>query len=118
MNLDNLYTATKCGHRTKLTGLVSAFNETVQIKIGNDGCLVKYCLDCIGEMTIQCALCGRPLFIGHPITIYTIYNDEPLYFVGCIDLDCAVAGVADRVGFWLPGDNGKGVARVCQQPTR
>lgn len=124
------YTAVKCGHRTKRSGSVSAFGCTINTKMrrNRDGS-VDYCLDCIGKMAIQCAWCGDPIFIGDPITLYTprgefkvpehavIYNNEPLQLVGCLSLNCAETG-ADRAGFWLPGENTRGVCSACQLPTR
>ncbi len=119
------YTATKCGHRTKLAGQVSAFGQTITTKMSmNKSGSVDYCLDCIAKMAIQCAFCGDPIFIGDPITLYTprdgfqipdhavVYREEPLQLVGCLGSNCADTG-ADRAGFWLPGENGKGrVQRV------
>lgn len=121
------YTATKCGHRTKRGGSVSAFGHTITTQMPkNEGSSVDYCLDCIGKMAIQCAWCGDPIFIGNPITLYTprddfqvpehavVYNKEPLQLVGCLGWNCAETG-ADRAGFWLPGEDGKG--RVQRVPT-
>lgn len=119
------YRATKCGHRTKRTGGVSAFGHRIVTKmpINEDGSM-DYCLDCIGKMAIQCAWCGNPIFIGRPITLYSpvgdfkvpehavIYEKEPLQLVGCLGWNCADSG-ADRAGFWMPGEDGKGrVERV------
>jgi hypothetical protein len=138
MNIDDLflrlgslsplrYKAVKCGHRTKRSGPVSAFGCTITTKMPkNDGGSVDYCLDCIGKMTIKCAWCSDPIFIGNPITLYTprgefqvpehavVYNKEPLQLVGCLGWNCADTG-ADRSGFWLPGEDGKG--RVQRMPT-
>src|SRR3989344_6557684 len=114
------YVAVKCGHRTKRSGPVSAFERTITTKMpmNENGC-VDYCLDCIGKMAIRCAWCGDPIFIGNPITLYTphgdfqvpehaiVYNKEPLQLVGCLGWNCAETG-ADRAGFWLQGEDGKG----------
>lgn len=114
------YTATKCGHRTKRTGKVSAFGRVIitQMPTNKSG-KVDYCLNCLGKMAIRCAWCGGPIFIGDPITLYTpkddfqvpeytvIYREKPLQLVGCLGWDCADTG-ADRAGFWLPGENRKG----------
>jgi len=121
------YTAEKCGHRTKRSGSVSAFGCTIITKMPiNERRTVDYCLECIAKMAIQCAWCTNPIFIGHPITLYTprsnftvpehavVYRQEPLQLVGCLGWDCAHTG-ADRAGFWLPGDDGKG--RVQRVPT-
>ena len=73
-------------------------------------------------MAIQCAWCGEPIFIGDPITLYTphrdfqipahavVHSENPLQLVGCLRWGCADTG-ADRAGFWLPGENGKGCVR-------
>lgn len=120
------YTASKCGHRTRLSGRVSVFGAAVTTTMPKqeDG-LPEYCLDCISKMAIRCAWCKDPIFIGDPITLYTptnpdfevhehavVYNKDPLQVVGCLGWNCADTG-ADRAGFWLPGNDGKGsVSRV------
>lgn len=121
------YVATKCGHRTEQEGRVLAFEHSTITKMQeNESGSVDYCLDCIGKMAIQCAWCGKPIFIGDPITLYTprrdsktpehamIYNKEPLQLVGCLRGNCAESG-ADRAGFWLPNENDKG--HVDRVPT-
>lgn len=120
------YMATICGHHTKRTGKISAFGHTVTTKMPiNEEGSVDYCLDCIAKMAIRCAWCGHPIFIGRPITLYSpisdnfkipehavVYEREPLQLVGCLRWDCAETG-ADRAGFWMPGEDGKGcVERV------
>lgn len=121
------YTATKCGHRTRQTGVVSAFGKTIAIKMPrNEYGSVDYCLKCIGKMAIRCAWCGNPIFIGNPITLYTpkqndfkipdyavIYSENPLQLVGCLGWNCAITG-ADRAGFWVPGEDGKGCVERVQ----
>ncbi len=63
-------------------------------------------------MTIQCAWCGEPIFIGDPVTLYLPrYEDMEVpghavpygkgAFVGCLRWECAESGT-DRVGFWYP----------------
>jgi len=141
------YKATKCGHRTKQTGRVSAFGQSTVMKMPkNKVGSVDYCLDCIGIMTVRCAWCCDPIFIGSSITLYSpgpregffssreptdaqekrkqkdfalpdgavIYFEHPLTLVGCLGWNCADTG-ADRAGFWLPGEDGKG--RVQRVPT-
>lgn len=77
---------------------------------------VSYCLDCVEKMKIVCPWCGKPIFIGDYITLYTpkdpnfvipkgsvIYSKEPLRLVGCQRTSCANTG-ADYCGFWdIPG---------------
>ena len=65
-------------------------------------------------MAIRCAWCGKPIFIGDPVTLYSSaeknfqipeyavrYSENPIKLVGCMRWDCAETG-ADRCGFWLP----------------
>ena len=104
----------KCGHETKLKDEVVAFGETTitMIKSHEDG-TVDYCHKCLEKMAIQCAWCGKPIFIGDLITLYSPagkfevpnyavkYNENPLQFVGCPRSNCADTG-ADYFGRWLP----------------
>ena len=120
--------AVKCGHQTHRTGKVSAFGQSIKTKmpINEDG-TVDYCLDCLAKMVIRCGWCGEPIFIGNPITLYTppedfeipyyavIYNEDPLQIVGCLGWDCAQSG-ADRAGFWVPGEDGKGQVERVRTP--
>lgn len=104
----------KCGHETKLKGEVKAFNETTTIEIiPHDDGSIDYCHKCLEKMTILCAWCGKPIFIGDMITLYTPmgkfeiseyvvkYNENPLQLVGCPRSNCAETG-ADYCGRWLP----------------
>ncbi|NTW30199.1 MAG: hypothetical protein HGA33_02895 [Candidatus Moranbacteria bacterium] len=64
-------------------------------------------------MAIRCAWCGKPIFIGDPVTLYSPnegfeipeyavrYSEDPLRLVGCLRWDCADSGI-DRSGFWMP----------------
>lgn len=111
------YTASVCGHQTKLVGVIND---------GKEDCLMRmqvaeserpeYCLKCVGEMSIQCAWCGEPIVIGEPITLYVprdgtgipaparvvpyIENGQMAY-VGCLGWGCADSG-ADVCGRWMP----------------
>ena len=119
------YTAEKCGHDTRRSGRIHAFDtyRSKQMPLNMNG-TADWCLDCIGKMTIRCAWCGNPIFIADPITLYVPnkpdelpeyavrYGDDPVSVVGCMLMSCADTS-ADRSGFWMPGDDGKGrVARV------
>lgn len=105
----------QCGHETKLQDEVSAFGQTTVTTITphKDG-KVEYCHRCLEKMAICCAWCGKPIFIGDPVTLYTrrnkdfvipscaiIFAHDPLQLVGCLRWNCAESG-ADRAGFWLP----------------
>lgn len=123
-----LYTAKKCGHRTERDGPVSAFGQTITLKMPtNEDGSVDYCLDCIGKMTIRCAWCGESIFIGQPITLETPdpnseipdyavpYDKDSSRLIGCLLLGCPRAAGFNRAGFWLPGEGGRGY--VYRVPT-
>ncbi|MDK2899472.1 MAG: hypothetical protein PWQ10_659 [Patescibacteria group bacterium] len=121
LNLSS-YTATKCKHRTKRKGNVSAFGETTSTTMPiNEDDSVDYCLECIGKMAIRCAWCGKTIFIGDPVTLYIanksnmpdyamIYSEsstELSKVIGCLRPSCADTG-GDISGFWMPSEDGKG----------
>lgn len=79
-----------------------------------------YCLECIGKMTIQCAWCDGPIYIGSPITLYTpkegfvipehaIRHNENSRekLVGCMRRGCGE--MVAMCGYWMPPGE---VARV------
>ena len=107
--------ATVCGHHTKIKGSVTAFGETVQGRLSVIQGKTPYCHTCLGKMSIQCAWCGKPIFIGHRVTLYlkqlgvrmpdhaVPYQHEEsgqLSYVGC--MRCADLGFADAHGAWVP----------------
>ncbi len=107
--------ATKCGHKTKIKDSVTAFGQTTvtQVPVSKDG-TTPYCHKCLEKMAIRCAWCGKPIFIGDPITLYSpmdkdrkmpdyavVHNKEHNSYVGCFRWDCAQTG-ADRAGLWYP----------------
>lgn len=110
----------KCGHKTKLKDKVSAFGETIITEIKCRNGKVEYCHKCLEKMTIKCAWCAKPIFIGDPVTLYSstslekmaehvvIFSEELMQVVGCGRSSCAQTG-ADYVGIWVPGENGKGI---------
>ena len=119
------YRAKKCGDMTKRTGRIYAFGKSTTMKMPmNDRDSVDWCLDCVAKMTIQCAWCKLPIFIGNPITLYVatggigdrahavVWTQNPLRLVGC--MDCADT-LTDQGGFWLPDEKGNG--SVCVQKT-
>lgn len=106
----------KCGHTTKLKDKLHAFDESCTCEIlQKDKNSVEYCHRCLEKMTIVCAWCGKPIFIGDPITLYSpdkkeefklkehavVYNEEKMQVVGCLRWNCADTG-GDRAGFWMP----------------
>ena len=110
------YTASACGHTTKLFALtyVELLKEKLFTSLAKNP---KYCPDCRAKMTIRCAWCGKPILVGGAITLYTpsrkdfvvpdyalVYRKNPLQLVGCLRWSCADSGI-DRAGFWVePGE--------------
>ncbi len=102
-----------CGHKTLVKDWVTAFGEAVitRLPIKNGG--TSYCHKCIEKMAIRCAWCGKAIFIGDAVTLYTpnrdfqipdyavFFSREPIRLVGCLRWECASSG-ADRSGFWMP----------------
>ncbi len=125
------YRASICGHRTRRKGRVSAFCRTIKLKMPlNYEGGVDYCLKCIGEMTIRCALCREPIFIGSPVSLKipvdqdfkvpehsVIYRHKPLTVITCLGVDCA-DGAIDMCGRWLPDRGGKGHIVLALPPDR
>lgn len=106
-----------CGHESKLKKIVRIKDEKCALRIVyRPGKIVPYCLDCVSKMTITCPWCGRPIFIGDYVTLYTptnpnfkipegavVYSKDPLRLVGCQRSTCAETG-ADYCGVWdVPG---------------
>ena len=106
-----------CGHHSKLKKKFKIGGEKVTFRIRYEpGKEFPYCLDCVSKMTITCPWCGRPIFIGDYVTLYTptdpnykipegavVYSENPLQLVGCQRSDCAEAA-ADYRGIWeAPG---------------
>jgi hypothetical protein len=111
--------ASKCGHETRLKGEVTAFGQTITTEMGFGG-KPEYCLECLGSMAIKCAWCEKPIFIGDPVTAKlpldpefklpegaVAISDHPLQVIGCLGSDCTDT-IAERAGFWVPGEDGKG----------
>ncbi|PID52240.1 MAG: hypothetical protein CR972_03075 [Candidatus Moraniibacteriota bacterium] len=103
-----------CGHKTLKKDNVTAFGESCEIAIPISNGKTAYCHRCLEKMAIRCAWCGKVIFIGDPITLYSprgeglkmpdyavLYNEEHSSYVGCLRWDCAETG-ADRAGFWHP----------------
>lgn len=122
----NNLTARICGHKTKQKGEVSAYGSTTDTVMPlNDG-TVDYCLECIAGMAIQCAWCGRTIFIGDPVTLFTpkdpefvapehavVFKEQPLQLIGCLRSSCCDT-VADRAGVWVPDEGGNGHVQLLQ----
>jgi len=105
--------AVKCGHRSRKSGRISAFGDSVftHLKANSDGTL-DYCLACLGKMAIQCSLCKRAIFVGDPIALYhgtqasaVIVGPTDSAHVGCM---FCTDSAANHSGFWVPDEDGKG----------
>lgn len=82
------FTATICDHTTRRTGTVTAFGETVTTTMPRNATgSTDYCLDCIAAMTVRCAWCGGPIFVGDAITLYTPQSDKDFERVPSAQLD-------------------------------
>jgi len=114
----------ECGHKTKLSGIAKAFGAEKQYNLKVEDGKIRICLQCLGDAAIRCTWCGKTIFPGDPVTLYTPTEKgfiktqfaKPAYavahdgegegdasarFVGCIT--CAIKP-QDRKGFWLhPG---------------
>ncbi len=103
-----------CGHKTLEKDTVTAFGASCKTKIPIVDGKTDYCHRCLEKMAIRCAWCGKVIFIGDPITLYSprdknwkmpdyavLYNKEHNSYVGCLRWNCAETG-ADRAGFWYP----------------
>lgn len=106
-----------CGHTSKLKKKVSVGGERILLRINyRPDKQIPYCLDCVEKMSIVCPWCGKPIFVGDYITLYTpsnpdfkipegavVYSENPLRLVGCQRSTCAETG-ADYCGIWeVPG---------------
>jgi hypothetical protein len=134
------YTTTS-GKQTKLRGTITVFGQDcyMTMPLNADG-TVHWTLEEIGTMTIRCAWCGKPIYIGDPITLCSpmaegqtwhplvlpakkfevpdyavIYSQEPLRLVGCGRMGCA-DGMMDYAGRWMP-DITTGKGKVERHPT-
>jgi len=106
-----------CGHTSQMEKEIHVGGKKETLKIlYKPNRTPPYCLDCVEKMTIVCPWCGRPIFIGDYVTLYTpsdpnfkipkgavVYSEKPLQLVGCQRTSCADSG-ADYCGIWdIPG---------------
>lgn len=108
------YTASICKHKTKQRGVVKFGRDVVTMSMpyGEDN-QPEYCLACIAKMTIRCAWCGLPIYVGDPIILgipmdefkvpdyavrYTENESEAL--IGCLRWRCGDA--VNMCGRWMP----------------
>jgi hypothetical protein len=103
-----------CGHKTRPFGQITAFGYGFWAEIPVFKGKTTFCHECIGKMTIRCAWCGKPIFVGHLVTLsippagarmpeHTQYYllDKGHACIGCAN--CARQEDV-RAGFWTqPG---------------
>jgi hypothetical protein len=105
-----------CGHMTNAEDFLEYEGEraVLELKIDESG-ETFYCHKCLQEMTIKCAWCGKPIFVGAPVTLYkaaeneeknlpvyaVLFNKEENTYLGCWRKDCCEKK-EDIVGQWHP----------------
>ncbi len=108
----------ECGHRTDLKGFISFSGEQRAFMIAQKNGTTPYCHACLAKMTILCAWCGKPIFVGDPVTLsmHNPESDPPLQrcavrhsdgsHIGCVRCTCTGAHKTNTaVGVWQsPGD--------------
>lgn len=108
------YKSKICGHLTKLVTEVQVFGEYFLVSCQQDD--LDYCPTCVAKMSILCAYCKSPIFIGDPIMLCipkykyfevpahaVVCQKNPLQVVRCLKPQC-VGILVDRMGFWvIPG---------------
>ncbi len=106
------YHANKCGHITKLKGLMYDGIKKViwRLPLSDNG-NPNYCLDCVGDMSILCAWCNQPITVGSLVTLYEydrnfIIPRHAIHcgtaLVGCLRQNCTHKK-EDVRGVWVHG---------------
>jgi hypothetical protein len=103
--------ASVCEHETKVKGLITTpFGAVTVYRMPPQP---DYCLRCLGQMSVQCACCGKPVWIGDKVTLYQpdrasklpkyVYrlHKDSNYFVACTRSECAKTRKSVS-GRWLP----------------
>lgn len=125
------YQAKKCGHKTKRLGWLRSgeVTEVCFMPLNEEG-TVDYCFHCLNKMTIPCGWCGEPILIGDPVTLFAmpddgirkphrgavIYCTHPFpLLIGCFTKKCGIR-MPDIAGYWIPGDDGKGMVLRVKTP--
>ena len=101
-----------CGHVGYRLALVRFDGHTGLIQCPVKHGQTPYCPRCLERMTIRCAWCGQPIFVGDPVTLYTNiperempdyavpFSLEPRRYIGCLNWGCGNSH--DHQGFWMP----------------
>ena len=61
----------ECGHETVLRGMAKAFGTEKEYQLREEGGKAPFCLKCLGDAAIRCAWCGKAIFPGDRVTLYT-----------------------------------------------
>lgn len=123
------YTATHSGNRCRRRGFLRAAGEKRFCTLPLVNGTIPYTHRDIEQMTILCAWCAQPIFVGDLVTLYSpgepdylapegtvIYSLSPLRMIGCTRCDCVDTG-ADYAGQWVPDDEKVGKGRVGLMPS-
>lgn len=112
------YISARSGKPTKRSGYITAHGETgfIEMELNAHG-TVDWTLGEIAEMTILCAKCSKPIFIGESVVLRTPMNPEfqipshavvhqkqPLELVCCARWECCDSG-AEINALWQPDPN-------------
>ncbi|MBM3256544.1 MAG: hypothetical protein FJZ04_03725 [Candidatus Moranbacteria bacterium] len=66
-----------CGHKFIKQKEVTALGGTITTEVPVDGNgSTPYCHSCLEKMVAPCAWCFEPIFIGSPVTLYMIKEEE------------------------------------------
>ncbi len=65
-----------CGHKTLKKDKVTAFGESCETTIPISNGNTAYCHRCLEKMAIRCAWCGKAIFIGDPVTLYSPKDED------------------------------------------
>jgi hypothetical protein len=100
----------KCGHMTRMKGRLRSGKESISIELKLSDGRPAHCLDCLNKMSILCARCGRPIFVGDPISVllprgWTPHEQAvacPDYpgLITCVRSDCTP--IYCVMGAWWP----------------
>lgn len=86
-----------CSHETKKEGIVYVGKKALSLSLAVDeNGYTPYCLDCLGRMSIRCAVCGDLIQVGEPVAVYdrnsfvslpshaVSYKYDERYVIGCL----------------------------------
>lgn len=109
------YTA-MCGHKTKDPARLSfAGWKSGLVSLPRQQEKIYYCSSCLERMTVLCAWCCRPIFVGEAVTAYQplenfeppllaqVYEKDSTRLIGCSRPDC-LSSPTDIIGRLVPND--------------